>query len=89
MSKPSEKAMQLAGRLQVHCAVIYHHKDGIKQQRRELAELIDAHTAEALAEHQRVIEMARVALINEDYLGNPNISYVNQALTEIAKLRKE
>ena len=87
MSKPSEKAMQLAQRY----ANVVNHLN-IKE-KNELAiawaKEIDAHTAEALTEHQRVIDSCKVALELSNVQNNLAQQEVQDALAEIAKLRKE
>jgi predicted aldo/keto reductase-like oxidoreductase len=93
MSKPSEKAMQFLN----DAAVIQANLIGasIEEQYAEMlkvAERIDAHTAEALTEHKRVIEMAEKALAQAEFhlaVYDMKLPTITEALAEIAKLRKE
>jgi hypothetical protein len=107
MSKPSEKAMQLVEDIKPYFYI--DEDDGMGNERRlwvaahecTIALLCDKFAAEALTEHQRVIEMAEKALQfysvafehPKDFALNLiHKDYGQQAvnaLAEIAKIRKE
>ena len=101
MSKPSKKSMQLAWQIDASIEVNNGFGD---IDTTKVAEAIDKHTAEALTEHQRVIEMAEKALTglvmayislcskhgeNFHKCEGSWADHAQHTLDEIAKLRKE